>query len=251
MKKILTKTRGLHTAGLSFDEITDFRVRTLTREQRIKEQRRFSDMKSRCYNPNDKDYKFYGGRGIKICDEWLKNSTAYYNFAFLNLSHLSGMTIDRIDPNGDYSPENCRFVPRVKNCSVNFISKNQMDAPNFREYRDFGQLYENQYEHKFFGDVSERFCGARRKSGWSVYESLKIPVGLSRANFWQMVRNGEIEFDNEIFLERTDFKAIYPNDETPIICPKCDNPTLYLNTVSAKMMVECEACGLMHIIQTV
>lgn len=65
-------------------------------------------IKECCYNKNNKAYKYYGGRGIKICDEWLQ----YEKFLSWCLTHgyKEGLQIDRIDTNGNYEPNNCRFV---------------------------------------------------------------------------------------------------------------------------------------------
>lgn len=65
-------------------------------------------MKQRCQNSNNKDYHFYGERGISVCDEWIRYPP-FREWALKN-GYLSGLTIDRIDSDGNYEASNCRWI---------------------------------------------------------------------------------------------------------------------------------------------
>lgn len=73
-------------------------------------------MKERCFNENNNAYKHYGGRGITVCDEWLNDFQAFYNWAMAN-GYKDDLTIDRIDSNGNYEPSNCRWVTQKEQCN--------------------------------------------------------------------------------------------------------------------------------------
>ena len=90
----------------------------------------YVSMKQRCYNPKHDHYKFYGARGITICDEWLnpeiihlgcrgrftKGYQAFKEWALKN-GFEEGLTIDRIDVNGNYEPSNCRWITLKEQCN--------------------------------------------------------------------------------------------------------------------------------------
>lgn len=72
------------------------------------------DIINRCTNKNVTCYRWYGGRGIKVCNEWLNDFMSFYTWT-LNSGWERGLQIDRINVDGDYEPSNCRFVRQIDN----------------------------------------------------------------------------------------------------------------------------------------
>lgn len=125
-------------------------------------------MKARCYNKNSDVYYLYGERGIKICSDWLDLEKGFENFKEWSLlnGYKETLTIDRIDPNGDYEPDNCRWV----NISVQNRNK--------RNNRVF--VYNGQ--RKVLLDLAKEngisYSGIRKrlKRGMTIEEAIETPL---------------------------------------------------------------------------
>lgn len=74
----------------------------------------WKDMKRRCHNPRRRKYPVYGGRGIIVCDEWKDNFKTFYDWA-MNNGYKKGLSIDRIDNDGNYEPSNCQWITVAEN----------------------------------------------------------------------------------------------------------------------------------------
>lgn len=72
----------------------------------------YRDMIRRCGDPDHKDFKYYGAKGVRLCTEWLDSFQSFYDWAFPQYS--PGLSIERSDTNGAYCPENCSWIPKTE-----------------------------------------------------------------------------------------------------------------------------------------
>lgn len=106
----------------------------------------YKTMKARCYKETCNKYSLYGGRGIKICDEWLADKRNFFKWAHEN-GYKENLTIDRIDNDGDYTPDNCRWADHVEQAN-NRRNNTPVEYKGivYHSFADFCRAYNLKYK---------------------------------------------------------------------------------------------------------
>ena len=127
-------------------------------------------MLNRCYDPNRKEYKNYGGRGIEVCDEWKESYSAFRSWALANGydPKLSGIecSIDRIDVNGNYEPSNCRWIPMSE----------QVANTRTTIHLDYRGHSITLREASRISGIDSKTIWGRIKRGWTVEKAIEQPA---------------------------------------------------------------------------
>lgn len=125
----------------------------------------YRGMKQRCYYEGHIKYNYYGGRGIGICKEWLDNPSSFYEWSYRN-GYKKGLSIERINNDEGYNPENCKFITlseqqNNKRSSIKIIINNETKILS-----EWCKIY----------NISRSTVDRRVKSGMTYEEALKKPT---------------------------------------------------------------------------
>lgn len=124
-------------------------------------------MKQRCCNTKSTNYNNYGGRGIKVCEEWESDFGLFYNWAMQN-GYNDELTIDRINVDGNYEPSNCKWVTRYQQS----INRRDNIFVSFKGKKVFSREIDK--EHGFrLGTIARRL-----REGWDVEEATSVTPSL-------------------------------------------------------------------------
>ena len=126
----------------------------------------WSAMKGRCLNKNSYSYKWYGERGITICNEWIDDFQRFYDWAMLN-GYSDDLSIDRIDVNGNYEPNNCRWVD-IKT-QANNTTRNNLITHNNETHTisEWSKILDISYD-----TLRSRIS----RNGWDIEKAFTIPT---------------------------------------------------------------------------
>lgn len=148
----------------------------------------YEGIKERCYNPNAKSYKYYGARGICVCDLWLNSYAEFHDWAiengYVEDAPRGKCTIDRIDCAGNYEPDNCRWVDmKVQNANRRRKRKHYKEVTETASNNGNGTAPLNLRDHiDFYTD----------KNFMTVSEFAKL-MGISRTSFYNKL-SGKNQF---------------------------------------------------------
>lgn len=171
--------------NMSYEEIINYyKTRLDTNSDLYKELKiKWNTMTERCNNPRHTYYKYYGGRGIKVCDRWLNFENFYKDMYSSYKEHVKkygekDTTLDRININIDYCPKNCRWATRKEQANNKSNNIRLKSGETLKEYCDKNNL---KYKVIHF----------RITHGWTLEEAINTPVTVFKQRVKIILPSGE------------------------------------------------------------
>lgn len=146
----------------------------------------YTTMLQRTGNKNKQGYNRYGGRGIRVCDEWENDFMSFYDWSMKN-GYSDEKTIDRIDNDGDYNPENCRWVDGITQANNRRTNRRYTINGETKTVAEWAKVF----------NLDKYLVYGRLRNGWDIQRSLTKPVDKSK---WtkKRIKKSEMENGNEI-----------------------------------------------------
>ena len=129
----------------------------------------WANMIQRCHNPNNRQYSNYGGRGITVCESWRDDYSHFKEWA-LKSGYAQGLTIDRIDNNDGYSPQNCRWATYKEQSRNKRSNRNITFNGETKCLREWSETV----------GISVPTISRRLQDGWSIEATLTTPLHKKR-----------------------------------------------------------------------
>ena len=142
----------------------------IARERRSRIYTAWNNMRQRCFNKSRRDYVWYGARGITVCPEWVNSFPNFLKWALEN-GYDDHLTLDRIETNGHYCPENCRWASR----------KDQANNRRSSRYLTMGGRTQSLQQWADELNVDKCTIWRRLANGWSVERALTEPVHIEKS----------------------------------------------------------------------
>lgn len=159
------KNRRTRSCGCLQSELTSLRCKTHGDGSGCRLFRIWKAMKSRCYYERDVGYHLYGGRGISVCDLWRGSYASFKEWALKN-GYSEKLTLDRIDPNGNYEPSNCRWATYKEQCNN---KRGNVHITYNGETHTLSEWAE-------ITGIKIATLANRKRLGWSDSDCIEIPV---------------------------------------------------------------------------
>lgn len=131
--------------------------------------RTYDNIKTRCYNKNSPKYKSYGARGVIVCDEWLQSREAFIKWCDETCKDIT-LTIERIDVNGNYEPDNCKWVTMEQQ------AKNKQNSIKVNYYGTEYCLRELCRKLGYNNNEYKRIHARIAYEKWNVYKAIETPI---------------------------------------------------------------------------
>lgn len=189
---------------------------------------RYRHMKERCNNPNSKSYSRYGGRGIKVCEEWANDYQTFEDWCYSH-GYEKDLAIDRIDNDGDYSPDNCRFVT---------LKENNQKRRTTRYFTIDGETKNLQQWCDYYG-INRGTVNTRLQHGWPIEDALTRPLVSNERDRTSLIGK---RFGNLTVIDYAGDDAIKADNNSRWVC-ECDCGNRIVTTSHRLKSGHTRSCG--------